>query len=184
MRITTLLLLAVWLGGCGAKLDCKLLEERLSQCRHQVYLALSGPEAKLLQTLSTKEGGLAEPARAAVAARWRALERVESEHLVSRMAKTCRRHRGRVVEAEEIRKCLDRKDCQALARCLAHALKKDRTAPETQGKAAAPRHGRSTGSSQEARDREGIGSPQSAESGRPGRVSRPPAQPTPLQPRP
>jgi hypothetical protein len=111
-------------AGCGPQVDCGILSKKLAECGTEVYLSISSPTARFLESLSTGKKGLSPDARAQVSRLWNEEKKKLVHRFVVGLNKKCARDKGRYRESGDLNRCLDIKDCKKFAECFQKAVQK------------------------------------------------------------
>lgn len=111
-------------AGCGPQIDCGDLSKKLAKCGTEVYLSLSTPAARFLESMTTEKAGLTPDARAQVTRLWNEEKKKLVHKFVLGLNKKCDRDKGRYRESRDLNRCLNIKDCKKFAECFQKAVQK------------------------------------------------------------
>ena len=100
--------------GCGPKVDCKKLKNKLHECTKDLLWALKRKE---------KENFDKNPDKAAIEKKLDAAVQVFRSMLDKEVYKKCKQHSGRSKDAKQIVACLKKGSCEEFASCFVQYLK-------------------------------------------------------------
>jgi hypothetical protein len=100
--------------GCGPKVDCKKLKNKLHECTKDLLWALKRKE---------KENFDKNPDKAAIEKKLEAAVQVFRSMLDKEVYKKCKQHSGRSKDAKQIITCLKKGSCDEFASCFVQYLK-------------------------------------------------------------
>ena len=122
MRTTLGLLVALGLvgtlaGGCGPKVDCGKLDDKLMKCTKEVMFRLRPDAEKSIKKATDPEIKKQNAAQLA-----KDIAR-NQETFKQQITEQCKKHKGRAADAKLINACLKKEACGEFAACIAVYLK-------------------------------------------------------------
>ena len=100
--------------GCGPKVDCKKLKDKLDKCTEQLLWALKRKE---------KDHFDKNPDKAASQKKLNEAIQFFRSKLDKEVYKKCKDHSGRAKDAKQIIACLKKSSCEEFAACFVQYLK-------------------------------------------------------------